>query len=356
MWRESAEFILDMPASLTGMMAVQADMWLDKNDTSTPVFGDCTVLKVTGNDTYEVPLTARYPRLTCGPALWRAPLRVRFRALNLLAPVCGWNKNHRTIPKEGSSMTNLQRAWRCTRSVSVATVGLLGVLGLGGCGQVGSGSVKTSGMYADFSVTATGDGNAHVRAALRVGGPFSTTFVDLQPGDSFTATQNGANMMPLARTQELLAAVSYTASFTGDAAATPFAIAMKRASDVSAPNSTTTLPAKFTLSAPQANAVASRAQALTISWDAASATPGDTMDVLLSGTCVQPISKYSQSDNGQLVIMAGELKPVSGSEQATCGVQITVSRKIAGTIDPAFTSGGAFLGYQQRTINISSTP
>jgi hypothetical protein len=54
--------------------------------------------------------------------------------------------------------------------------------------------------------------------------------------------------------------------------------------------------------------------------------------------------------------MPGELKAVAGSQQMTCGVEITVSRNLNGTVDPVYGSGGTFYGTQQRTTNISSTP
>ena len=228
-------------------------------------------------------------------------------------------------------------------------------IGLLGCQKVGSDSIKTSGMYAELSVSASGDGSSHVRAALRVGGPLSNTFVDLQSGDSFSASFNGMTQT-LTRTPELLGAVSFTGTFTGDTPGMPFTIALTRASDVSAPSSTTVLPAKFTVMAPAANAVISRAQAFPITWDASGSAAGELMDITLNGSCVQLLLKGSQTDNGQATVMANELKAAVGSEQSTCPVTVTVTRKHSGTVDKAYGDGGAFNGLQQVTTTISSTP
>jgi hypothetical protein len=236
-------------------------------------------------------------------------------------------------------------------SASVLTVGL--AAGLLACQPVGSGAVMTASMYADLGVVASGDGTSRVRATLRLGSMMDSTFVDLQPGDSLSAT-SGALTQPLDRTVDLLGGFSYTGAFVGDDPGTPFAIAFTRTSDVSAPSSKTILPARVTHLSSPTGATGSRAQALPISWDMVSGSP-DLIDVTVEGSCVIGIIKMGQPDTGQVVVGPSDLKSKPDNPQASCPLRITIARKHPGTIDPAF-GAGAFYGIQQSTITITSVP
>ncbi len=222
-----------------------------------------------------------------------------------------------------------------------------------GCQKVASSSVKTSGIYADLSVTASGTGAAEVRAALRVGGPLSNTFLDLDAGDSLSAAVNGSTY-PLARTAAILSAVSYIASVPVETPGTVFVIAFSRASEVSAPASSITLPAAFTISAPVASSSASRAANLDIKWNAAA--QGDLIDLRITGPCVTPLTKLSQTDSGQITVTTADLKALNGKETSSCEITVELSRKKAGIVDPAFGSGGTAFGIQKRSVKLTSTP
>lgn len=236
-------------------------------------------------------------------------------------------------------------------SASVLAVGL--AAGLPACQPVGSGAVMTASMYADLGVVASGDGTSRVRAALRLGSMLDSTFVDLQPGDSLSAT-SGVLTQALDRTVDLLGGFSYTGAFVGDTPGTPFAIAFTRTSDVSAPSSKTVLPARVTHLSTPTGTTSARAQALPISWDMVSGS-SDLIDITIAGSCVIGLYKLGQPDTGQVVVGANTLKSEPESPLDSCPVQITVARKHAGTIDPAF-GAGAFYGIQQSTITITSVP
>ncbi len=230
-------------------------------------------------------------------------------------------------------------------------LGLVG--GLGACQPVGSGAVMTASMYADLAVVSVNDGQSRVRATLRLGSTQTSTFVDLQPGDSLSAT-SGALTQPLDRTADLMGGFSYTGVFPGDAPGTPFLIAFTRTSDVSAPSSKTTLPVRVTHLAAATGATSSRAKALPITWDAVSGG-ADLIDATIEGPCVIGLLKLSQPDTGQLVVGPSDLKGLPDNPQASCTIKLTIARKHAGTVDPAF-GAGAFYGIQQSTISLTSNP
>ena len=241
---------------------------------------------------------------------------------------------------------------RCGQA-GAALVLATGLAGLPACQPVGSGAVMTASMYADLGVVALGDGVSRVRATLRLGNMLDSTFVDLQPGDSLSAT-SAALTQPLARTVDLMGGFSYTGVFTGDDPGTPFEIAFTRTSDVSAPSSKTLLPARVSRLSSPLGTTSSRARSLNIAWDAVSGSTA-LIDATIEGSCVLGIFKLGQPDNGQLVVGASELKGKPDNPQASCPIQVTIARKHAGTIDPAF-GAGVFYGVQQSTITLMSIP
>lgn len=234
-------------------------------------------------------------------------------------------------------------------AVGVAAVGLLAA-----CEDVGSKNIKTDGMFADFEVTARADGDSEVRAALRVGGGLSNTYVELSPGDVLSAT-SGSETHTL--TEDGSGAFNvhvYHATFSGIEEDKAFTIGFDRADDVSAPDSHTTLPAPFQLTAPTANQEVSRADALTISWTPANTR--DDMSARLDGDCIIVAAPHIDSDSGTLTLPADSLSPSAGHEGDTCNVDIRIARTRSGGVDPAFGEGGHFNAVQLRTITIRSTP
>ena len=244
------------------------------------------------------------------------------------------------------------------QSLAGAPVGarlLAAVVGLGGCQEVGSGAVMTSSMYADLSVLATGDGMSQARATLRIGSMTSTTLVELQPGDTLTAS-SGALMKKLERTADPQDGFSYTGMFTGSSPGTPFSIAFTRQNEVSAPNSQTVLPPQVTHVMPTSGTSVSRAQSFVISWDAGASSNADLIDVALTGPCVTGVARLGLPDSGQVMVPAAQLKNLPDMPGTSCSVQIAVARKRKGSVDPAFGAGGVFYGIQQSTVTINSIP
>lgn len=261
----------------------------------------------------------------------------------------------RDVPRRATLLQSLLQPLRRARTgLWFAPAALAAAAGLCGCQEVGSGAVMTSSMYADLSVLGLNNGMSRVRATLRIGSMQSSTLVELQPGDTLTAS-SGVLQQKLERTVDPEGGFSYTSTFVGDSPGTPFAIAFTRQSDVSAPRSQTMLPPPVARLMPASGTAISRSQSFTITWEAGTGGSTDLIDVSISGPCVVGLVRLAQPDNGQVVVSSGQLKERPDVPGATCSVQILVSRKRMGTVDPAFGAGGAFYGIQQSMVTISST-
>ncbi len=218
-------------------------------------------------------------------------------------------------------------------------------LGAVACGEdVDSTDVKTSGVYAIMSVTATGNGQSEVSMDLRVGGANSNTHLDLKAGDQLTATV-GTTTKTLGQSGYV-----YKTTFDAEAADTKFVVAFTRANDTSAPNSSVTLPAPFTVAG--IGATVSRAEGLTATW----AKSSDPMSWRLDGDCLFLKSGSMAADAGAVTLAPTDFSPLSGKETATCPAKLCLDRTRSGAVDPAYGEGGTATAVQSRCVSFSSAP
>ena len=262
----------------------------------------------------------------------------------LVRTLLGWNLDEVTrlvTAKEGVIM----------RAIGLWATLML-ALGAVACSEdVDSTDVKTSGVYADMSVVATGDGRSKLTVDLRVGGASSNTHLDVKGTDSLTAN-DGTTTKTLTQSGNV-----YTATFDGDAADKKFTVIFNRPDDKSAPNSWVTLPAPFAIAGVAAGATVSRAAGFTATW-AASTASTDRMQWTIdsdAGGCLFANSK-SISDAGQTVITASDFSVHSGEEQATCNANFCLDRTRDGALDPAYGEGGKINATQKRCVAFMSAP
>jgi hypothetical protein len=229
-----------------------------------------------------------------------------------------------------------------------------------GCQEVESTDVRTSGVYAEFTVTASSTAEATVDASLWVGGPLSNTYLTLTGPDHLTVYV-GADVYPMRGHRDITQ--YYSAIIPYPTTDTELRVAFERGpDDVSAPGSTVIVPALFAL-APPAKARYSRASdALEIDW--APFDPTQLVSWLVYGACVQALGDDAAVDAGQIVIPAGTLKkpPDPGPDEEhhpippdECTANAYVTKSRAGQVDPAF-SGGTFTASQERSVAFTSVP
>lgn len=243
-----------------------------------------------------------------------------------------------------------------------ALTSLLGVAALAaGCASADSGDVNTDAIYGDLEVTSGGAGTTTAKAALKVGGAASNTFLDLEPGDTLLATANEETKVM--QRMELLGAVWYESVFATSSAGTAFRIAFLRThtggdecTGASAPDSNVTLPAPFAITSPAQDTSFSRtADAITVDWSPSGES--DPMSWSIAGNCI--VSQYGNalpSDDGTLTIPAGSIQPQESQGATSCQATITLHRSRDGNLDPNYGEGGRIRARQERTLRILSAP
>jgi len=229
-----------------------------------------------------------------------------------------------------------------------------------GCEQVDSPGIRTEAVFADMSVTASGDGTSLVSAGLRTGGGGSNTYLDLVDGDALVA--HGAGAMAMQRQESALGSIHYVARFDVDSENALFRIEFARRSHDEAeevcrggdaPNSIATLPAPFSLVLDPPNALVSRASGdLTVSWAAST----DPVRWTLSGDCIETQAVDLERDAGTLRLLGTNMQALKGRTGETCSVDLDVSRMRPGSVDSAFGAGGVFDAIQTRTVRFRSGP
>jgi hypothetical protein len=230
----------------------------------------------------------------------------------------------------------------------------VGAFLVAGCTSVKSNSIETSGISAHMSIAANGKGQTVASAELLVDNN-PTDYVDLSQGDSLVVIVAGTSAS-MSR-GDTLGVISYSQSISGqDAPGTSYAIAFDRtAPAVSAPSSTCTIPAAFTVSAPASGASFSRANdAIVVTYGGSGET--DPMDYTVSGTCVSLTSRTIGADSGSFTIPKSALAASGSQASESCQATLTITRSRAGHLDPAFGYGGEIVCQQARTVTFTSTP
>lgn len=219
-----------------------------------------------------------------------------------------------------------------------------------GCEDIDSSDVRTDGIYAEFEVTADGDGESLVRAALRAGGGLSNTYLELDDGDRLVAYVDDEANRLRARGNDA-GHVWYTAVVPIDAMGTVFNIAFERRSDVGddALDSEVRMPPPFEIVAPEKDdRVAIGDESIGIAWDRIAS---DAIEVEVRGDCIIDEFFDVEEDVGELRIPAGALR-WRGDESSACRGEIEIVRTRRGEIDRSFGEGGRIVARQRRTVTV----
>jgi hypothetical protein len=241
-------------------------------------------------------------------------------------------------------------------------IGLIALfaLGLVGCKDetVESEDIRTSGIWASFEVTATGNGKASVESELRVGGK-SGTVIELTGEDKLVCTA--------AETSKTLSKSgnAYKATFPVEAGGTLFTFAFHRGDeDEGAPNSYATLPDPFTIAGVTSTQEVSRAAPLTVTWEAGASA--DPTKWELDGDCLFP-TRGKVATDGTLTLSGDDFNPTLTAEEgaksgdtkkSNCSAKLCIERERKGILDPAFANeeGGRISAIQRRCTSFISVP
>jgi hypothetical protein len=215
------------------------------------------------------------------------------------------------------------------------------VLAVTGCSTVESKDIRTSGMTANLTVTLPENADeANVSASLRVG---TLTFVELGGGEEITAAGGGQT----AKLDHHRAAgvTEYRNRLEGvTKAGTEITFSLERDGDnASAPTSTVVLPERVRLVAPTAGTTYSRRTSIAVRFDS---EPSRLPSILTwAGECIQPGSLELEPGRTSATIARGSIKPAATTtatpkaSTTTCQIDLTVTRRVEGTLDKAFKDG-----------------
>ena len=228
---------------------------------------------------------------------------------------------------------------------------------LAGCGSSDSSDIRTGGVRATIVAEAKGNGRTEVTAVFTVGsgGAFPTQ-LDLGPGDSATVTSQGVRLA-MKKNRDPLGGIRYEATFDFDAEGTLFTVALERASDTSAPNTSVRLPSPFTISAPSAGDRVTSDGTLTVLWSPSGFAP--KMDLKFTTQCNSTFTTavvFRQgADTGaySVPVRSVTARAEDGSPPgATCDMEIELTRMQTGQLDPAYGEGGSVVGVQRRKASV----
>lgn len=230
--------------------------------------------------------------------------------------------------------------------ISLSALALLALA----CSQTDSDGVLTTAIYADVTARAA-DGVTRVSATLRVGGATSLTFVELVGDDHLEAESLAEGQVRRMSEAELLGVATYSVEFDGGVEGDSFRVGLVRTIDQGAPATTMELPAAFVLVG--APGPSSRAAAFQLAFEPEE--PGDPIEWELEGPCITSASGTLPANTDAIQLDAGEIVALAGQEGATCAVELELTRRRVGTLDPGY-DGGAAAGEQSVVVTFDSTP
>ena len=224
------------------------------------------------------------------------------------------------------------------------------MLVLGACTRVESQDILTSGISADISARANGDGQTTVSATLYLGNPINLNFVDLTADDQLIASHGDQDKVMTETI--ILNAVGHSSTFQADAEDDEFVVDFQRTIDDGAPRSVATLPAPFAIASGATSS--SRATALALDWSPGSA---DSMTWSARGDCIDSVGGVPVDDVGTTTIEANTLvKRQAAGTLDSCPVTVTMTRFRDGDLDLGYGKGGSAYAVQERTVTFTSTP
>lgn len=240
----------------------------------------------------------------------------------------------------------------------IAALFLLSVV-VAACQSIESGDIQTGAMTAVIEVRPRRDGSATDVTASLTAGAF--TFVDLDGEDRLVA-HSGEVSVELQQS-DLLGAVNYAGALEGiHAPGDVVTVALVRGEGKDgAPSSTVRLPEPVTLTAPAPGTSFSRENDDIVAT-IESAASEDPVRLSFRGECIEEGGLDVPAGQTTVTIAKGSIAKKTSADAAdatqvpdTCTITLTVSRRIEGTLDPAF-EGGSIAAVTSSSIDLTSTP
>lgn len=211
--------------------------------------------------------------------------------------------------------------------ITTVAVSLFALSMVAGCSTTSSENVKTSGIWAHFSVDHYPDGEVICWGVLRVGGS-TGTMIDLTGGEHLEC--NGSTMSEYV---EPITEYRWNRAVVTEDVDRLYDFLFVRTDDEI--NTTVEMPMPPYILALDPSDVVYDGESLTITWDAD--YPGDDVDIRVDGTCIDNLSAVAEADNGEYTFPE-VLLSVDAIDTA-CTLEIRVVRVFEDDVNSAFQGG-----------------
>lgn len=224
---------------------------------------------------------------------------------------------------------------------SITLISFIILLFFYGCSSTTSDNIKTSGIYAIFTIESqTGSANVVAKATLQVGG-ITGSYIKLVDDDKLFCDDKELSMY-----DSKIGPIEYKAQIPKKNAGEKYVFKFKRKDEehlielvqlkdinVIQPNQSQNF--KIT-------------QDIKLKWEPIST---EDMDISIDGDCIDPYTKNLSADNGEFLIPKGTLIFDEDSETNQCPAIITVRRYKSTDVPKAFEGGRTFTS-SKSVINI----
>ena len=225
------------------------------------------------------------------------------------------------------------------------------IFGLAACTSVKSSSIVTGALTPEFTATSE-DGQINVSAQFRVDGLSSNTFVELAEGDKIKAIYG--EQEKVLDESSFGSMYTYQSTFDTTEGSQEVRFVLERADGTLLQENLVPLPELFDLASPSTSTVLSRSDELNIQWR--SNDSEDPVTIRIEGSCIWSHEDVVPISQGAYPLPVYSLRfhqPMLEGE--SCDINISLERRVEGTIDPGFEEGRSYGAQQQsRTVTIQN--
>jgi len=230
------------------------------------------------------------------------------------------------------------------KRVILLVMGFIALILLAGCSSTPSENVKTSGIYAIFTIeNKYGENTVKAKATLQVGG-MTGSFLKLSEGDELYCDDQ-----KLSEKTTVIGSVEYIATLPKKNAGEKYVFKFKRKDEeyiIEVPQLK-----DVHITAPKQSESFKISEDIKVTWEPKST---EEMDLTIDGDCIDPHTKIFQTDNGEYIITGNTLKFDQLSDSKKCTANIIVRRYTSTGVPKGFAGGSAF-SYSISEVDIQIT-
>lgn len=201
-----------------------------------------------------------------------------------------------------------------------------------GCSSTTSDNIKTSGMYALFTIEAKyGKESVDARASLQVGG-ITGSYIELIGDDAIYCDD-----VKLSIRKPGIGIIDYVGTLPSKKAGEKYVFKFKR-KDEEHIIEVTQLQV-VNIKRPVQSEIFKIGQDITVQWEPKST---ENINLSLDGSCIEPVDKYFSTDNGEYVISGNAIIFDDTEDAKRCTANLYIKRWISSGVPSAFDGGNSF--------------